>query len=298
MRRLPYLNGVKAFEAVARCGSFAGGANELNVTPAAVSRMVRLLEERLGIELFVRSANKLSLTPVGRTFQVGLTPIFDELALLTERVKAQTGNRVLTIGVGPTFAVRWLIPRLASFRKAAPDVEVRMTTGGVAAPFADDWTCGITLGGGEWPGLVAERLFEANLIPVCSPGFAKKLRRTKDLEPTALLRVAHAKEDWPLWLKAARVTGVAARGPVFEFYAQALQAAADGVGVAIGIRPYIDDDLAAGRLVTPFKLSVPKGSEWYLLYQASRQDDPSLCAFRTWLMATKYADAAHTGGRS
>lgn len=283
MRQLPYLNGVRTFEAAARCGSFAAAAKELNVTPAAVSRMVRLLELRLGVDLFERKANRLVPTPAGVAFQVGLGPIFDALVLLSEQVKSQSGNRVLTLGVGPTFAVRWLIPRLAGFREVAPEVEVRMTTGGVAAPFADDWTCGIKLGDGRWPGLSAERLFEADLIPVCSPRFAKGLGRAKALDAQMLLRVAHAKDDWPLWLKASGVKGISAKGPMFEVYAQALQAATDGVGLALGIRPYIDDDLAAGRLVAPFPLSVPKGSQWYLIYKETRKDEPAFRAFRAWI---------------
>jgi LysR family glycine cleavage system transcriptional activator len=148
MRRLPYLNGIRAFEAAARCGSFAGAAVELSVTPAAVSRMVRLLEDRLGVGLFERSANRLALTAAGRAYRIGLSPILDALVQLTDQVKAQSG-RVLTVGVGPTFAVRWLIPRLADFRRSAPDIDVRITTGGAAAPFADDWTCGIKLGEGN-----------------------------------------------------------------------------------------------------------------------------------------------------
>lgn len=286
MRRLPYLNGIKAFDVAARCGSFAAAAKELNVTPAAVSRMVRLLEQRLGIDLFVRTANKLVLTTAGKEFHVGLMPILDALAMLTEKVATQSNNRVLTIGVGPTFAVRWLIPRLTSFQEVAPDVEVRMTTGGIAAPFSDDWTCGIKLGGGNWPDLTAELLFEAKLTPVCAPAYAKRLKTLSDLEPRHLLRVAHAKDDWPTWLKAARATGVTAKGPSFEFYTQAQQAAADGVGVAIGIRPYIDDDLAARRLVAPFRLSVPKGLQWYLIYRPQRRSQPVFEHFRKWLLSS------------
>jgi LysR family glycine cleavage system transcriptional activator len=289
VRQLPYLNGIKAFEAAARGGSFVAAAKELNVSPAAVSRMVRLLELRLGVELFVRRANRLEATSAGRAFQVGLAPIFDALVLLTEQVQGYAGGQVLTVGVGPTFAVRWLIPRLADFREIAPDIEVRITTGGVAAPFADDWTCGIKLGDGRWPGLVTERLFDADLIPVCAPRVARSLKTPKDLASATLLQVAHSPSDWSSWLKEAGVRSVVARGPIFEFYAQALQAAVDGVGVAIGIRPYVDDDLAAGRLVAPFAISVPKGSQWFLIYRQARQDEPAFRTFRDWLR-----EAAHT----
>lgn len=292
MRRLPHLNGIRAFDAAARRGSFAGAAAELNVSAGAVSRMVRVLEERLGVALFERGANRLTLTRHGRTYHGGLAPILDALAQLTDEVKAQAASRVLTVGVGPTFAVRWLIPRLASFRNAAPDIEVRVTTGGAAAPFADDWTCGIKLGDGRWPGLVAERLFDADLTPVCTPRLAQRLTSPRQLEPHMLLRVAHAREDWPLWLQAAGVAETAAAGPMFEFYGHALQAASDGVGVTLGIRPYIDDDLQAGRLAAPFKLSVPKGSRWYLLFRAARREEPAFLAFQSWIRKAARAPLA------
>ncbi len=135
MRRLLFLNGIKAFEAAARSGSFAAAGHELNVSAAAVSRMVHLLEERLGVALFERKANKLVTTAAGRAYQSGLTPIFDALASLTAQVTAPSGMRVLTIGVGPTFLMKWLIPRLADFRNVEPNIDVRITTGGAAVPF-------------------------------------------------------------------------------------------------------------------------------------------------------------------
>jgi LysR family transcriptional regulator, glycine cleavage system transcriptional activator len=284
MRRLLFLNGIKAFEAAARSGSFAGAGSELNVSAAAVSRLVHLLEERLGVALFERKANRLALTAAGRAYQSGLTPIFDALASLTAQVTASTGTRVLTIGVGPTFAMRWLIPRLADFRKEQPDIDVRITTGGAAAPFADDWSCGIKLGSGEWPELVAEPLFAADLQPVCAPRLASQYKRPADLKGPNLLRVAHAAEDGPLWLQAAGTSRLNARGPEFQFYGQALQAAADGLGVAMGNTPYIDDDLAAGRLVAPFSLLVPKGMRWDLVYRSFRTTQRDFAAFRRWII--------------
>jgi LysR family transcriptional regulator, glycine cleavage system transcriptional activator len=295
MRRLPFLNGVRAFEAAARTGSFAKAADELHVTPAAISRLVHLLEERIGAELFERKANRLAPTPAGRTYQAGLTPLFDALANLTAQVSAMGGARVLTVGVGPTFAIRWLIPRLAEFQKVAPDMEVRFATGGAAAPYSDDWTCGITLGNGDWPGLVAERLFAANLTPVCAPALARRLKQPDDLRAATLLRVGHAREDWPRWIRAAGLAKLSAKGPEFEYYGQALQAALDGVGVAMGISPYIDDDLRAGRLVAPFNRSVPKGMHWYLIYREARRDEPGFAAFRRWIVAAAGPEADHAG---
>jgi len=284
MRRLPFLNGVKAFEAAARTGSFVKAADELHVSPAAVSRMVHLLEDRLGLPLFERKANRLEPTAAGRTYQAGLTQLFDGLASLTEQVTAMAGARVLTVGVGPTFAIRWLIPRLADFQKREPDIDVRFATGGEALPFSEDWTCGIRLGDGAWPGLHADPLFRADLTPICTPALARKLKKPDDLRGMTLLRVTHAADDWPRWFKAVGLTGIQPKGLKFDYYGHAQQAAADGVGIAIGVRPYIDDDLAAGRLVTPFAQSVPKDASWYLVYRAARDSEPAFVAFRAWIM--------------
>src|SRR5689334_11410710 len=284
MRKLPFLNGIRAFESAARAESFAKAATELHVTPAAISRMVQLLEQRLAVPLFERRANRLVLTPAGRAYQSGLTQIFDQLANLTAQVTAMAGSRVLTVGVGPTFATRWLIPRLADFQKRAPETEVRFATGGATLPYNDDWTCGIRLGDGNWPDFISERLFAADLSPVCAPAIAKRIRAPEDLRDATLLRVAHAADDWPRWFRAAELSKIRARGPEFEYYGQALQAAADGVGVAMGISPYVDDDVNAGRLVAPFRLSVPKGQQWYLIYRAGRKDEAAFQAFRTWIM--------------
>src|SRR3954469_10627393 len=218
MRKLPFLNGVRAFEAAARAESFAKAASELNVTPAAISRMVQLLEQRLGVPLFERKANRLALTGAGRAYQGGLTQIFDQLANLTAQVTAMAGSRVLTVGVGPTFATRWLIPRLADFQRTEPDVEVRFATGGATLPYNDEWTCGIRLGDGHWPGFAAERLFAADFTPVCSPAMAKRVRWREDLRAETLLRVAHAADEWPRWLKVAGLPKLRAKGPEFEYY--------------------------------------------------------------------------------
>jgi LysR family glycine cleavage system transcriptional activator len=289
MRKLPFLNGIRAFEAAARAESFARAAGELNVTPAAISRMVQLLEQRLGLPLFERKANKLALTASGRVYQAGLTQIFDQLANLTAQVTAMAGSRVLTVGVGPTFATRWLIPRLAEFQKDAPDIEVRFATGGATVPYNDDWTCGIRLGTGDWPEFRSEKLLPADFTPVCTPALAKKLKTPEDLRGVTLLRVAHAADEWPQWFKAIGISKLRAAGPEFEYYGQALQAATDGVGVAIGISPYVDDDVKAGRLVAPFALSVSKGEHWYLIWRDSRKDEAAFRAFRSWIVGAAKA---------
>ncbi|MGZ0189920.1 MAG: LysR substrate-binding domain-containing protein, partial [Alphaproteobacteria bacterium] len=136
------------------------------------------------------------------------------------------------------------------------------------------------LGSGEWSGLVAEPLISADLTPVAAPAVASVIQRPQDLNPERLLRVAHAEEDWPRWLSKAGAPGIKPMGPVFDYYGQAIQAATDGLGVAIGIRPYIDDDLIAGRLVRPFDLTIPQGQKWHFVYQSYRLEDPLFRRFR------------------
>lgn len=284
MRRLPSLNGLRAFEAAARHGSFSAAGEELHVTQAAVSRMVRLLEERLRFRLFERLPNGLILTSQGKALQPGITAAFDAIAGITERVSAIRTAPVLTLGVGPSFAVRWLIPRLVKFYQQHPEIEVRLATGGATNPFKDDWTCGIQLGNGDWPDCEAELLFSADLFPVCAPAVAHQLAHPSDLNKATLLHVQHSPDEWRTWLAAAgEKTTDATLGPRFDTYAMALQAAIDGVGVALGLRPYVEDDIVAGRLVSPFSIAIPRGSGWYLVYRASRRDDPGLGAFRSWL---------------
>jgi LysR family glycine cleavage system transcriptional activator len=203
VRRLLFLNGIKAFEAAARTGSFAAAGAELNVSAAAVSRMVHLLEERLGVALFERKANRLATTAAGRAYQSGLTPIFDALASLTAPGHRPCKRARADIGVGPTFAMKWLIPRLADFRKHEPDIDVRITTGGAAVPFGEDWSCGIKLGDGEWPGLIAEPLIRRRPAAGLRAAPCQHAQRPGDLKGPTLLRVAHSPDDWPSWLEAA-----------------------------------------------------------------------------------------------
>ncbi|MBK1838836.1 transcriptional regulator GcvA [Azospirillum sp. YIM B02556] len=289
-RRLPSLNGLRAFEAAARHGSFTAAAAELHVSQAAVSRMVKLLEERLGFALFDRRANALTLTDRGRALRPALTEAFDSIARRVEQVSAMRAGPVLTVGMGATVAVRWLIPRLSSFHLAHPEIEVRIATGGAGAPMNDDWTCAVLLGDGQWPGYEAERLFSSSLQPVCAPRLAAELHRPADLAGATLLHVSHWGEDWPRWLAAAGSADLAAKGGLsFGSYAMALQAAIDGVGVALAPRFYSLDDLAAGRLATPFRLAVPMAHSWYLVSRASRREDAGLTPFRDWLHALSAA---------
>lgn len=288
MRQLPSLNALKAFEAAGRLGSFTAAARELNVTQTAVSRLVRVLEARLGYALFRRRANALALSERGAALLPGISAAFDDLARHCARVAQLETQSVLTVAAGPSFSMRWLIPRLARFQAAQPSIEVRLVTAsGLASGgggFSEEWTCAIRVGDGTWPGLEASKLFEADLFPVCAPKLARALRRGGDLDPAAMLRVGSSPQDWPIWLKAAGLKGVTARGPRFDYDAFALQAAIDGMGVAIAHRPYVADDLAAGRLVAPYPTVAARGEGWYLVHRKGMETHKSLAVFRAWLL--------------
>lgn len=284
-RRLPSLNGLRAFEAAGRHGSFTAAARELNVTQTAVSRLVRLLEDRLGFPLFRRHASALELTAQGQAFLSGLTDAFDAIARLTESVTAMRGGPVLTVGVGPTLAVTWLIPRLANFYRSYPDIEVRVATGGATRPVRDDWTCTIRRDTDAFPGYTAERLFSSTVVPVCTPELASPLHSPGDLRNATLIVVSNMPSEWPHWFAAAglRAPLQPAAEVSFESNAMAMQAALDGVGIAIAQLPYVSDALAAGRLIAPFPIIAHTREGWFLEYRPVRQEDPALLAFREWL---------------
>jgi DNA-binding transcriptional LysR family regulator len=280
---LPSLNGLKAFEAAARGGSFVAAAAELNVSPSAISRLVKLLEQRLGVALFERLPNGLALSERGAAYLADVSAAFQRIAQATERLRSTSA--ALVIGAGPTLAMRWLIPRLATFQTENPTIDVRLSTAiADADPLRTDWTAAIRIGDGAWPGLMSRFVFTADLFPVCAPTVAKRLRTTADLAQATILRVANAPEDWPLWLQAAGIDEARLKqARYFDYAAFALQAAVDGLGVAMARAPFVADDLAAGRLVRPFDLAVPKGKGWYLVYRPAQESNPALGAFRAWL---------------
>ncbi|BCW86934.1 Glycine cleavage system transcriptional activator [Alphaproteobacteria bacterium SO-S41] len=284
---LPPLNGLRAFEAAARTGSYVAAAEELHVSPSAISRLVKLLEGRLGVALFVRRANGLILTDQGAAYLADLTAAFARIVQATERLRG-AGPSALVVGAGPTLAMRWLIPRLPAFNAAYPEIDVRLSTSVAGAePMRPDWHAAIRLGSGAWPGLSAHFLFTADLFPVCAPKVAARLTALADLAKVAILQAASAPEDWPQWLSAAGIEGAVnlRRAQSFDYPAFALQAALDGLGVAMARAPFVKDDLAAGRLVRPFELAVPNGRGWYFVHRPTAEQDASLAAFRDWVVA-------------
>lgn len=284
-RRLPPLTALRAFEAAGRHANFARAAAELNITPAAVSQQVRSLEDFLGVRLFTRRARGVELTPAGTEYARSLGLLLDQLALATERVRRIEEPRKLTIATTPSFAARWLMPRLTGFLERYPEYDVRLSTSNTVADFArQDIDVAIRYGTGSWPGLKAQLLLTAELFPVCSPSFgrgSRPLRVPADLRPRTLLRLAL--DEWPRWLEAAGLGSRRAEGPQFSDIGLLAQAAVAGQGVALGQSVIVADDLAAGRLIAPFTLRIPSAMAYYLVAPADMLQSPKMAAFHRWL---------------
>jgi LysR family glycine cleavage system transcriptional activator len=290
--RLPSLNGLRAFEAAARHLSFTLAASELNVTQTAISHQIRRLEEELGIRLFIRQSRALALTPEARDYLPGVRAAFNDLRLATDRLLRKDDDKVLTVSTLASLAAKWLLPRLTDFQEQHPGIDVRITTSTSLVDFQrDNVDAAIRYGRGQWPGLRADWLMADELFPVCSPSLLrgdKPLRRPEDLRNHALLHTSNSNsDDWRLWLTAAGLPADIARQPgiTFDMIFMTIQAAIDGIGVAMGRTSYVQDDIAKGRLVVPFKIALPADAGFYLVAPDGRREAPKLIAFRQWLIA-------------
>ena len=291
--RLPSLNGLRAFEAAARHLSFTAAATELNVTQTAISHQIRRLEAELGIRLFVRQNRSLTLTPEAREYLPGIRAAFNDLRLATDRLLRKDSDRVLTVSTLASFAAKWLLPRLSSFQQAYPEIDVRITSSTSLVDFRrDDVDAAIRYGRGHWVGLRADWLTADELFPVCSPALLKgdkPLQSPKDLAHHTLLHTSGGyDDDWRLWLTAAGQPSDISkqRGLSFDLILMTVQAAIDGLGVALGRTTYVEGDVAKGRLVVPFKMALPADAGFYLVSPQARAESPKLSAFRQWLLAS------------
>ncbi|MGX1319161.1 LysR family glycine cleavage system transcriptional activator [Bradyrhizobium sp. USDA 377] len=288
--RLPSLNGLRAFEAAARHLSFTLAASELNVTQTAISHQIRRLEEELGIRLFIRQNRALALTPEARDYLPGVRAAFNDLRLATDRLLRKDDDKVLTVSTIASLAAKWLLPRLTDFQESHPGIDVRITTSTSLVDFQrDNVDVAIRYGRGQWPGLRADWLMADELFPVCSPSLLrgdKPLRRPEDLKDHVLLHT-NVSDDWRLWLTAAGLSAGISQQPgiTFDMTLMTVQAAIDGMGVAMGRTSYVQDDIAKGRLVVPFKIALPADAGFYLVSPDSRREAPKLAAFRQWILA-------------
>jgi LysR family transcriptional regulator, glycine cleavage system transcriptional activator len=291
--RLPSLNGLRAFEAAARHLSFTQAAAELNVTQTAISHQIKRLEEELGIRLFVRLNRALSLTSEAKEYLPGIRAAFNDLRLATDRLLNKGDDHVLTVSTLASLAAKWLLPRLSAFQEAHPGIDVRITTSTGLVDFkSGSVDAAIRYGRGQWPGVRADWLMADQMFPVCSPALLsgkKPLRRPEDLADQVLLHTSAANDDdWRLWLTAAGLPTNLSKQPgiTFDMVFMTIQAAIDGVGVAMGRTSYVRDDIAKGRLVVPFEITLPVDAGFYLVSPDGRSDSPKLSAFREWLVAT------------
>ena len=300
--RLPPLNSLRAFEIAARHLSFRKAAEELHVTPAAISHQIKLLEEQLGVTLFRRLTRAIELTEVGRSFLPKLREGFENIAQAVERVRAYGRADALTVNVPPSFATKWLMPRLHRFVTANPDIDIRilasmrlMDTSRHDFPDEQmvDADIDIRFGSGRYPHSRADLLFPVSLTPLCSPSLLKGMRplsRPSDLRYHVLLHddtlyLSDGRPDWEQWLRAAGADGVdPVRGPHFNHSILGLEAAVDGLGVVLGIKELAAHDLAAGRLVAPFELSLAMDAAYYLVSAEANAERPKVATFRNWLL--------------
>lgn len=289
--RLPSLNGLRAFEAAARHLSFTLAAQELNVTQTAISHQIRRLEEELGIKLFIRQSRSLALTPEATDYLPGIRAAFQDLRTATDRLLRNGNDRMLTISTLTSFAVKWLLPRLAPFQEKHPDIDVRITTSTELVDFRRGAVdAAIRYGRGQWPGLRAEWLMTDQMFPVCSPALLEGkngLKKPEDLARFTLLHTTGYSDDWRFWLTAAGLPTDIAKNPglTFDLSFMTIQAAVDGIGVAIGHTAFVQDDIAKGRLVAPFDVTLPEDAGYYFVTPHEKAALPKVTAFRDWLIA-------------
>ena len=304
VRRNYPLNSLRAFETSARLLSFVKAAEELHVTPAAVSHQVKRLEEYLGVQLFRRLPRGLLLAETGQILMSELREVFLRLDKAMERVLESDSSGALAISVAPAFAVKWLVPRLQKFDSLHPDIDLRMSSSlGVIDFQRDAFDAAVRLGQGRYPGLEAVKLFDESVTPLCSPRILEgtdKLHSPDDLSRHVLLHddsmaFDPAAPDWNTWLKGAGARRVdASRGTHFGQPDHALQAAIDGAGVVLGWRYLAADDITAGRLVQPFSLTLLLGSAFYLVYPEAYGGRPKVMTFRDWLIEETIVSQANS----
>jgi LysR family transcriptional regulator of beta-lactamase len=287
----PYLplNSLRAFEAAARHLSFTKAAIELNVTPAALGHQVKALEDRLGAPLFRRLPRGLALTDEGQALLPVLREAFDRVAASLARFDDGRGRELLSVGAVGSFALAWLLPRLAAFEAAHPEVDLRLTTNNNRVDIAEEGLdFAIRFGDGAWHGTEAVLLFDAPLTVLCNAETAARLRTPADLAGESLLR-SYRNEEWPAWFEAAGAPLPLLIGPVFDSAALMVEAALAGHGVALAPAILFED-----RAARPFAVEVSLGGYW-LTRLKSKRPSPAMQAFEAWLLAQNPRHSRESG---
>jgi LysR family transcriptional regulator, glycine cleavage system transcriptional activator len=280
------LRAVQAFGAVARAGSVVAAAQELAVSPSALSHLIRQLERRVGVPLFLRAGRGLKLTADGEQLAGAVVPA---LATISDALSgfARRGAE-LRISALSTFAVRWLIPRLSRFQSQHPDIEIFLSTSTRAVDLSQEtFDCAIRFGRGGWSGIMSEVLYREDLVPACNPQWLKAngVRKIGDLMRGKLLHARARRQDWNRWLVSQGVSGIDTEaGPTFETRDLAIQAAIAQMGIAVVDPRFVEAELAAGQLTIPFEQRLRLDTGYWLVWRPGRENGRPLAAFRRWLM--------------
>ncbi|WP_261503413.1 beta-lactamase transcriptional regulator PenR, partial [Burkholderia multivorans] len=285
------LNALRAFESSARHLNFTRAGLELSVTQAAVSQQVRALEERLGCALFTRLPRGLDLTDEGRALLPVLSDAFSRIETVLQQFDGGRLRQVLTLGVVGTFALGWLMPRLKRFRDTHPFVELRLRThNNVVDLAAEGLDFAIRFGQGNWPATRNERLFDAPLTALCAPDIARRLGQPADLAHETLLR-SYRTDEWLGWFDAAQLEPWTVNGPVFDSSRLMVEAAMQGVGIALAPACMFERELQLGLLARPLDIDVHAGGYW-LTSLKSKPLTPAMTLFRDWITGEASASAA------
>lgn len=289
--RLPPLTALRAFEAAARHMSFAKAAEELNVTPAALSFQIKSLEEHLGAPLFIRLNRAVELTEAGKTLAPGASDGFQKLTAAWRATQRLHDNTTLTVTAGPAMTAKWLAPRLYDFARAHPEIELRISANLRTADLKrDEVDVAIRFGYGVDDDLYSVPVRKEWLTPVMTPALAAKYPTPESLTQAPLIYddsidFLDPPCDWPAWFRAVGVEFTPTRGAHFSNADHAIDAACAGVGVALGRRPMIIKDLMEGRLVASFKVAIETEARFRFLCQRGTENRPQIAAFRDWFFA-------------
>jgi LysR family transcriptional regulator, glycine cleavage system transcriptional activator len=300
-RRLPPLNALRAFEAAARHLNFSRAADELSVTPGAVSQQIQNLEDYVGAALFKRTPKGLLLTDAAQTALPALREAFDRLAEAASLLTAAVDGRRLTLTAPPSFATKWLVPRLGAFEQAHPQVDVWLSAAIELVDLAaGEVDVAIRYGAGRYPGMEVKRLFSEAVIPVVSPEHLanQPLNSPADLANHTLLHDGSPDfddscPDWSMWLAARGLKNIdGMRGPRFNQSSLVIEAAVNGRGVALAKRTLAQADLEAGRLVAPLQIATAVDFAYYLVHPKAKGRLPQVKAFVSWIEAQAQAHEA------
>ena len=278
------------FEAAGRLLSFTEAARELNVTQAAVSHQIKVIEEYLGLSLFDRYPRRLALTEQGKALLPEVTEAFDRVSGAIAELDEQSYSNKISVRLGPSFAARWLSPRLKYFWLQYPEIDLSLFhVANAPTDFErEDIDIAVTYGDGDWPGVVAERLLLLDFFPVCSPAFLTNDKPLTDLANLRYYTLLHDAdhEGWHDWLALAGVEGInPGKGNIIDDTNVLIQAAIDGQGIALGSFAFIQDLLDSGRLVRPFDISLVPDKAYYVVCPPLHLKNPAVRAFKDWLLS-------------